>query len=133
MSMFLNRACVHTSANAARTSAQCRLVLWGGTPIPQPTPSPASPDLVDCTSSRARAPDAAQGSRPTKNICGIKVLTKLVSCIKQKADYSGTNCHWLGPCERTICRRPIEDVPIFQAHTLGARLAMALTCTRRPE
>src|SRR5260370_39183350 len=32
------------------------------------TPSSASPDLVDCTSSRARAPDAAQGSRPTKTV-----------------------------------------------------------------
>ena len=51
-----------------QAEAQCHLVLWGGTPVPQPTPSSASPDLVDCTSSRARAPGAAQGSRPTKTV-----------------------------------------------------------------
>src|SRR5258708_7068521 len=41
------------------------LLLWGGTLVPRPTPSSASPDLVDCSSSRARAPGAARGSRPT--------------------------------------------------------------------
>src|SRR5713226_8850521 len=53
---------------AAGYTAQCNLDLWGGTPVPQPTPSSVSPDLVDCTSSRARAPGAAQGSRPTKTV-----------------------------------------------------------------
>jgi len=50
----------------ARTHAKCHLVLWGGTPVPRPTPSSASSDLGSITTSRARAPGAAQGSRPTK-------------------------------------------------------------------
>src|SRR5260370_37361480 len=41
------------------------LLSWGGTLVPRPTPWSASPDLVDCSSSRARAPGAARGSRPT--------------------------------------------------------------------
>jgi len=45
--------------------AWCQLVLWGGTPVPRPTPPSASSDLGSLTSSRARAPGAAQGSRPT--------------------------------------------------------------------
>jgi hypothetical protein len=47
-------------------SCETHLVLWGGTPVPRPTPSLASSDLAEHASSRARVPGAARGSRPTK-------------------------------------------------------------------
>ncbi len=46
--------------------AQCHLVLWGGTIVPQPTLSSACSNLLSPQEPGRGRPGAAQGSRPTQ-------------------------------------------------------------------